>query len=77
MIPAGRITFCACSAARSAVRSMPRLASCCIENSTKITSSCAPMISIVETSGTWSSCERMSSTWSRSSRCVKPSAVKP
>ena len=33
-------------------RSMPRLASCSIENSTKITSSWAPMMSIFETSGT-------------------------
>ena len=43
-------------------RSMPRLASCCIENSTKITSSWAPMMSIFETSGTCSSSERTSST---------------
>ena len=30
---------------------MPRLASSCVENSTKIRSSCAPRISILETSG--------------------------
>ena len=77
MMPAGRTWFCACSAASSAERSMPRLASSCIENSTKITSSCAPMISTFETSGTFRSSERMLSTWSRSSRWVKPSAVKP
>src|SRR6266850_2284804 len=34
--------FCACSAAISADRSIPRLASSFIENSTKILSSCAP-----------------------------------
>ena len=42
-----------------------------------ICSSCAPMISIFETSGTSSRRDRMSSTKSRSSRCVNPSAVKP
>ena len=53
IVPAGRTTFCACSAAISAARSMPRLASSFIENSTKIRSSCAPRISIFETSGTF------------------------
>ena len=43
-------------------RSMPRLASSCIEKSMKICSSCAPRISILETSWTLSSCERTSST---------------
>ena len=46
----------------SAERSMPRLASSCIENSTKIFSSWAPRISIFETSGTCRSFERTSST---------------
>ena len=77
MVPAGLTTFCACSAAISAERSIPRPASCSIENSTKILSSCAPSISIFDTSGTSSSRERTSSTWSRSSRWVNPSAVKP
>ena len=62
IVPAGWTTFCACSAASKAERSMPRLASSFIENSTKILSSWAPRISILETSGTCSSFERMSST---------------
>ena len=62
IVPAGRTTFWACRAAIRAERSMPRLASSCIENSTKMRSSCAPKISIFETSGTCSSFERTSST---------------
>jgi len=76
-IPAGCTMFCAARPATSACRSMPSVASSCLENSTKIRSSCAPRISILETSCTLSRAERMSSTWSRSSRWVKPSAVKP
>ena len=60
--PAGCTTFCAWSAAITALRSMPRVASSRLENSTKIRSSCAPRISILDTSGTLSSCERTSST---------------
>ena len=60
--PAGITAFCACKAAISAARSMPRPASWRVENSTKICSSCAPRISIFETSGTCSRRERMSST---------------
>ena len=55
----GLTAFCACSAAISAARSMPRPASCSVENSTKIRSSCAPRISILETSGTCSRRERI------------------
>ena len=77
IMPEGRTMFWACSAAKSAPRSIPRLASSRTENSTKMRSSCAPMISILETSGTKSRRERAASTWSRSSRPVKPSAVKP
>ena len=62
IVPAGRTMFWACSAAIRADRSIPRVASSLVENSTKITSSCAPRISIFDTSGTRSSFERMSST---------------
>jgi hypothetical protein len=75
--PEGTTRFWAWSAATSAARSSPRPASASSENSTKIRSSWAPSTSILETSGTRSSRERASSTWSRSSRCEKPSAVKP
>ena len=34
IVPAGCTMFCACSAAMSADRSRPKVASCCIENST-------------------------------------------
>ena len=50
--PAGWTTFWACSAATTAARLRPRLASSWVENSTNICSSCAPKISIFETSGT-------------------------
>ena len=60
--PEGRTMFCAASAESTACRSMPRLASSCMENSMKMRSSCAPRISIFDTSGTCSSSERASST---------------
>ena len=44
------------------LRSMPSVASSFIETSTKIRSSCAPRISILETSGTFKSSERTFST---------------
>ena len=77
MVPVGATMFCACSAAIRALRSMPRPASVSVENSTNIFSSCAPRISIFDTSGTSSSFDLMSSTLSRNCRWVKPSAVNP
>ncbi len=56
--PAGMTMFCVCKAAINAERSTPRLAISFMEISTKIRSSCAPRISIFETSGTRSSFER-------------------
>ena len=75
--PAGRTTFCASSAATSVAGSSPSPARVSGWNSTRICSSWAPRISILETSGISSSSERMSSTLSRTSRSEKPSATKP
>ena len=75
--PAGRTRFCACSAAISAPRFSPSPARRSVENSMKMRSSCAPRISTFETSRTSSRRERAASTWSRSSRWLKPSEVKP
>ena len=60
--PAGTTLFCAWTAAIRAARSMPSPASCWVENSMKICSSWAPMISIFDTSGTFSNRERTAST---------------
>ena len=76
MAPAGRTALRDASAVTSVAGCRPRLDSSSGEKSTKIRSSWVPISSTDSTSGTCSSRERTSSTWSRSSRRVKPSAVK-
>ena len=76
MTPVGRTALREASAAISVAGCTPRPASRSGEKSTKMRSSWVPISSIDSTSGTCSSRERTSSTWSRSSRRVKPSVVK-